>query len=111
MILITGGANSGAKEFALSLKKEENLIYELNALPLELGISDFQETVIEQWWKHKSEDWEHLILIHQEVGCGLVPESKDLREQRELAGRIGCYFGQKADKVYRVCCGLGILIK
>lgn len=111
MVLITGGANSGAEEFALSLKNERDLIYELDALPLELGISEFQDAVIGQWWEEKKPDWERLILIHQEVGCGLIPESKVLREQRELAGRIGCYFGQKADKVYRVCCGLGILIK
>ena len=111
MVLITGGAESGAKDFALSIKKENDVIYRLDDLPIELGISDFDEEIIQKWWEDRNDEWDHLIFIHEEVGCGLVPESKVQRQQREIAGRIGCYFGKKANQVYRVCCGLGILIK
>jgi adenosyl cobinamide kinase/adenosyl cobinamide phosphate guanylyltransferase len=52
-----------------------------------------------------------IILICDEVGCGVVPmEAKD-RALRETVGRMQCMAAKMADEVYRVSCGLAAKIK
>ena len=46
-----------------------------------------------------------LILICDEVGCGLVPVDAFEREYREAVGRICTVFARRADRVDRVVCG------
>lgn len=55
-------------------------------------------------------DWD-LILICDEVGCGLVPVDAFEREYREAVGRICTAFARRAERVDRVVCGIGIQIK
>ncbi len=52
-----------------------------------------------------------LILICDEVGCGLVPVDAFEREYREAVGRICTAFANRADRVDRVVCGIGTQIK
>lgn len=52
-----------------------------------------------------------LILICDEVGCGLVPVDAFEREYREAVGRICTVFARRADRVDRVVCGIGTQIK
>lgn len=52
-----------------------------------------------------------IIVISDEVGCGIVPVDKGEREYREVHGRICCYLAGQADEVVRVCCGIGQYIK
>lgn len=51
------------------------------------------------------------IVIRDEVGCGLVPIDKDERAYRDMVGRICCELARKANKVHRVICGIGTVIK
>lgn len=51
------------------------------------------------------------IIISNEVGCGLVPADSRERKYREAVGRINCILAEKSDTVYRVCCGLGLMLK
>lgn len=52
-----------------------------------------------------------IIIIADEVGCGIVPMEKGEREYRECAGRILCELAKEADTVERVHCGIGQVIK
>lgn len=52
-----------------------------------------------------------IIIISDEVGCGVVPSDDFEREWRERAGRANCYIADRADEVVRVVCGIGTVIK
>lgn len=52
-----------------------------------------------------------LIIICDEVGSGIVPMEKEERIYREEVGRISCVLAQKASRVIRVVCGMGMEIK
>ena len=111
MVLVTGGAYSGLEDFAQSIKNEKSVIYSISVLIEELEMIDYEEEKVAHWWDEHRKLWKDLICIHEEVGCGLIPETREKRQQREVIGRVSCFFGKKATKVYRVSCGLGIQIK
>ena len=52
-----------------------------------------------------------IILICDEVGCGVVPMDREDRAWREKVGRVCCRLAEKAAAVYRVTCGLGARLK
>ena len=52
-----------------------------------------------------------IIIISDEIGCGVVPSDDFEREWRERAGRANCYIADRADEVVRVVCGIGTVIK
>ncbi len=52
-----------------------------------------------------------IIVISDEVGCGVVPIDKSEREYRETVGRVNCYLAKKAEEVVRVVCGIGQKLK
>ena len=52
-----------------------------------------------------------LVIISDEVGCGVVPVDDFERSYREAVGRVNCFFAERADQVIRVVCGIGIRIK
>ena len=52
-----------------------------------------------------------IIIVCDEVGCGLVPVDAFEREYREAVGRICTAFADRADRVDRVVCGIGMRIK
>ena len=53
----------------------------------------------------------NLIIICDELGCGIVPTEKEDRVYRENVGRIMCELAAKADKVERVVCGIMMRLK
>lgn len=52
-----------------------------------------------------------IILIGDEIGCGIVPLLKEERDYREIYGRIMCLLAKKAQRVTRVVCGVCQVIK
>lgn len=52
-----------------------------------------------------------LILITDELGCGIVPADPFLREYRERTGRLCTELAVFSQKVHRVVCGVGMVIK
>jgi len=52
-----------------------------------------------------------IIIICDEVGCGVVPISPDERLWRETVGRICCHLSGKADRVERIFCGIPMVLK
>lgn len=57
------------------------------------------------------ERYPDIILISDEVGCGIVPVDPFERQYREVTGRICCYLAKEAEEVIRVTCGIGRKIK
>lgn len=53
----------------------------------------------------------HIIIVCDEVGCGVIPIKKEDRAYREAVGRCMCMAADKADKVTRIICGIGQIIK
>ena len=52
-----------------------------------------------------------LIVICDEVGCGVVPVDREERIWRETVGRLCCTLAQRAESVERVFCGLAQRLK
>lgn len=52
-----------------------------------------------------------IIIIVNELGCGIVPMDAFDREYREVTGRICCRIAKASTEVHRVICGMGLVIK
>lgn len=52
-----------------------------------------------------------VVIVTNELGCGLVPEYKSGRVFRDIAGRVNQYIASKADEVYFTVCGIPMKVK
>lgn len=52
-----------------------------------------------------------LVIVTDEIGCGIVPMDPFQREVREQTGRVCTALAGKARRVHRVICGVGTVIK
>ncbi len=52
-----------------------------------------------------------IVIVTDEIGCGIVPAERHLREYRELTGRICTELAAVSAEVHRVLCGIGTRIK
>ena len=52
-----------------------------------------------------------VILVMNQLGCGIVPMDRFDREYRELTGRMGCVLARQAEEVYLVNCGIAKRLK
>ena len=109
MVLIIGGAYQGKTEY---VKEHFDSGYEI--------VNHYHLKVKEQLKKGQNcfleaekllSEKEHLIIITDEIGYGLVPMEEEERVYREIAGRVNCYLAKEADEVIRVVCGIGNRIK
>ncbi|MCM1127103.1 MAG: bifunctional adenosylcobinamide kinase/adenosylcobinamide-phosphate guanylyltransferase [Lachnospiraceae bacterium] len=53
----------------------------------------------------------NMVIICDEIGCGIVPLEKKERDYREMVGRTMCLAAKKADRVVRIVAGLPWQIK
>ena len=72
---------------------------------LEEGKDPYLE--VEEIWKQNP----NVILIADEIGCGIVPIKREERIYRETVGRILCMAAKRAELVERIMCGIGQRIK
>lgn len=134
MILMTGGAFQGKLECAreiLAAGKDTNcepvvidgrtqdsltdsncdiISHVTDYMRIRMASGSEAETVEEEIMKMIEKN-PSILLITTEVGCGLVPVDASDRRFREAHGRMCCRLAQKADRVYRVSCGLSQCIK
>ncbi len=98
----------GALEDFADIGQEKEIINHFHEwFFLKLQQKEEPEKIIKQILsKHKD-----LIIISNEVGCGIVPMEETQREYRERLGRFLCDIAQKADRVERIISGLGQKIK
>ena len=124
MRIITGGAFQGKRTFAEKLYPGVEwtdggrcALDEIRTCRAVYGFHEF----VKRWLK-QGKSWEELaslmleenrdlILICDEIGCGLVPVDAFEREYRESTGRIMNALAEQAERVDRVVCGIGRRIK
>lgn len=111
MVLIVGGAFQGKAAYARAHFPGEYRIldryHETVRRQLEEGKNPVEEA--ERLWAQA--DAENLVIICDEVGCGLVPVDAFERNWREQVGRTCCYLASRAEQVVRVVCGIGTKLK
>lgn len=113
MVFIVGGAYQGKSEY---VKKYINdgyqIIYDYHLIvkeQLNNGKNPIDE--LERLLENLNDRLDRVVVISDELGSGLVPMGKELREYREMSGRVNCILAKRADEVIRVICGIGTKIK
>lgn len=124
MRIITGGAFQGKRAFAEKLypgvEWTDGGRCALDEIRTCRAVYGFHEFV--KRWLEQGKNWEELaslmleenrdlILICDEIGCGLVPVDAFEREYRESTGRVMNALAVQAERVDRVVCGIGRRIK
>lgn len=124
MKMVVGGAYQGKLDFARSLYGGEDWadggIYCAEALCECRGIYHFQE-YIRRMLQEKKDPLEmartlvaenpDIIIVSDEIGYGLVPVDTFEREYREQTGRVCTWLAGQAERIDRVVCGIGTVIK
>lgn len=102
-ILVIGGAAQGKSAFARSLSPQDSIVEDLHELvrqALKTGTP-----------LPRAEQFDGKTVVCNELGCGVVPMDAGERCWREETGRLLCDIAARADRVYRVCCGIAQCIK
>lgn len=132
MHLIIGGAYQGKLAYAKGqypekLRWVDGAVCSLSEIPVCDGMYHLEE-YIKRWMKQelRREDLQEVILenlirlteknpgvvlICNEIGCGLVPIDPFERAYRENVGRICTALASRAVRVDRVVCGIGVVLK
>lgn len=124
MILVIGGAFQGKKEYVLkNYDMSENDVFIVSDKNIDLNKSiiynfhiwvhsiinegDMPVDKINDMLKSLSDK----IIISDEIGNGVVPTDKTERLYREQNGKVMQILARNADKVIRVYCGIGEVLK
>lgn len=126
MRLVTGGAWQGQKEWVIRQWSipEKDIVDGADCGDTELNhvlAVDHFHLLVKRWMKAGTDTETEmetvlknnpdLVIITDEIGCGIVPVDKDERDYREVHGRICCRLAERADEVVRIYCGMGQRIK
>ena len=112
MILIIGGAGQGKLAYVLektgyTVDQVARTPEEARARPVFAGLENWPELDEAGLLSANPE----VILICDEVGCGVVPVDPAQRARREAVGRLCCRLAARAERVERVFCGLPMVLK
>ena len=126
MKMITGGAFQGKSEFAVRNMgvHESEILDGGTCVPEEVFsavcVKNFHKLVgrvaekggdVIDFTKKLCQENRDIIIIIDEIGCGVVPVLKSDREYRENVGRAGCIIAENSSEVYRVFSGIAVRIK
>lgn len=126
MIMITGGAFSGKKDYAkkrFGFSDEEILNGEncsLEAVFSAKCIADYQLIVkrlleenadVQTFTERLCIENPNAVIIINEIGAGIIPLEKSDRIWREETGRAGCLIARNSSEVIRLACGIPTTIK
>ena len=123
MIMITGGAYEGKTEFAKShynceITDGERCDFE--SVFTANCVSNYHQLVkrlvgngddVVSYTERLCRENPNLIVIINEIGCGIVPLEKSDRLWREQVGRAGSLIAKNSDTVVRLICGIPAVIK
>lgn len=112
MILIIGGAAQGKLDYVLqqtgySPDQVAHNPEEAQTLPIFDGLELWPDLDEEALLSANPD----IILICDEVGCGVVPVDPAARLMREQTGRLCQQLAKQAQKVVRLYCGIPTVIK
>lgn len=110
MVFIVGGAGQGKTEYAQAHFVPQCRIMNQYHLTVREQLESGQDPLAQAKKLLEQED-DNLVIISDEVGCGLVPLEAFEREYREMVGRVNCYLAAEAQQVIRVICGIGQRIR
>lgn len=82
----------------ISMEKVDDLLNNIK--------SQFEKLILKARATNKN-----LVMVTNEVGLGLVPESKLSRIFRDIAGFVNQYIASLSDEVYLISCGLPLKLK
>ncbi len=57
------------------------------------------------------ESGDNIVLVTNEIGCGIVPANRMARYFRDIAGRVNQYVASQADRLTLVVCGYPVQVK
>lgn len=110
MVLIIGGSYQGKTEYATSTFPEAKYFNQAHLfIKKRLEEGKEQDEILEEI-KAATADGQWVI-IADEIGNGIVPMEEDMRNWREVSGRILIELAKEATEVHRVTLGLGQRIK
>ena len=112
MILIIGGAGQGKLDYALEktgygMGQVARTPEEARTKPIFAGLEQWPELDENELLAANPD----VILICDEVGCGVVPVEPAQRRRREQVGRLCCRLAKRAERVERIFCGLPMVLK
>lgn len=90
-------------EYIRRMLAKESVFDTESLLALERQAGEFAECLLQ---KNRE-----IVIVTNELGCGVVPIEKTDRLWRETVGRICTFLAARADEVVRVTCGIGVKIK
>lgn len=117
MIFVIGGDCQGKSEFARTLQEEKNIhgeiVFNYSVFVREQLKKQNPMELVEKFLEEAKEKkiFENMIIVSEDMGCGIVPMDAFERELREVNGRVNCILAKEAKEVYRVICGIGTRIK
>lgn len=126
MIMITGGAFSGKKDYAkkrFGFSDEEILNGENRSLEAVFSakcIADYQLIVkrlleenadVQAFTERLCKENPSTVVIINEISAGVIPLEKSDRIWREETGRSGCLIARNSSEVIRLTCGIPTIIK
>lgn len=124
MMLVTGGCFQGKTQYAcetFGISEEEAAdgavcpMEELYQTKLLYHFHEYIQRMMkagqEFSMERLKEENPKVILVTNELGCGVVPVDQFDRAYREKTGRICCQIAREAVQVHRVVCGIGTVIK
>ena len=112
MILVIGGVGQGKLDYVLQKtgygrEQVARTPEEARTRPIFDGLERWPELNEEELLAANPE----LIVICDEVGCGVVPMDPAQRTWREQVGRLCCRLAARAERVERIFCGLPMVLK
>ena len=126
MIMITGGAFSGKKDYAKKCFcfSDDDILNggncSLNAVFSAKCIADYQLIVkrlleekadVQTFTERLCKENPNAVVIINEIGAGIIPLEKSDRIWREETGRSGCLIARNSGEVIRLACGIPTTIK
>lgn len=111
MELVIGGSFQGKYEWALSRHDEKNIWNAFHLFVKENLACGKTADEIKKEIESRINKNPKLMIISDEIGCGIVPVTEADRNYREITGRLLCGIAEKAESVYRMTCGLVQKIK
>lgn len=118
MILIVGGMGQGKLEYVLNRTglTRQSVAYTPQGAKdkaifagLETWVREHE--TVDEAMDALLEENPDIILLCDEVGCGVVPLLPEERAWRERVGRLCCRLAQRAQRVERVFCGITMVLK
>ena len=114
IILITGGAFQGKKEFAQKEFPQFPVLSDIHLLIREELSKDMEEAEVKKEIFSKLKEAaveDNIIAVSDDIGYGIVPLDPFERKWREVTGRIVSDIAKEAACFFRVTAGIGERLK